>query len=107
MKYIEIRIEAETSQLEAVNIYLSEKGISSFSVEDPTVVDEILDKQHPHDWDYVDEELWREKKWPSAITLYLEEEQNALAEEIADEGKIRNWKTFCRIADYSDRKSVV
>lgn len=104
MKYIEIRIEAKVDELEAVSIYLSEKGISSFSVEDPTVVDEILDKQHPHDWDYVDEELWRKKKWPSAITLYLEEEENALAEEIVGEGKNRNWKISCRTADDGEWK---
>lgn len=74
MKYIEIRIEAEPHQLDAVSTYLIAEGIPSFSVEDPAVIDEILDKQHPYDWDYVDEKFLEGKSFPSAITLYLEEE---------------------------------
>lgn len=105
MKYIEIKIEADAEELEAVGTYLTGKGISSFSVEDPAVIDEILDKQHPYDWDYVDEDLLKGKTHPSAITVYLEEDQEALAGDILLDGDELGWKLSRRIADDEEWKN--
>lgn len=104
MKYIEIRIEAEPHQLDAVSTYLIAEGIPSFSVEDPAVIDEILDKQHPYDWDYVDEKFLEGKSFPSAITLYLEEEQGELADRVVEGARKRGWGVSRRTADDEEWK---
>ncbi len=105
MKYIEIKIEADAEELEAVNIS-DGQGNFLFSVEDPAVIDEILDK-HPYDWDYVDEDLLKGKTHPSAITVYLEEDQEALAGDILLDGDELGWKLSRRIADDEEWKNFL
>lgn len=57
MKYRELKVHATRQGIEAVTQLLLSMGIDQVAIDDPADLDEIMNKEHQYDWDYVDESL--------------------------------------------------
>ncbi len=77
MKYLEISIKIEQSQIDPLTCILEDMGIAGFVVEDPEDVEELLRKEHDYDWDYVDDSVLAQRDREAGITLYLEDDSTA------------------------------
>ena len=53
MKYIEFRVHASRQGIEQVTALFMMKGITELSINDPADMDDILNKKHEYDWDYI------------------------------------------------------
>ena len=76
MDWLEITIQTEPADIEAVAAYLTAGGFADLVMEDQTEFEEFLDQNRAY-WDYIDEELQRELQGLSRIRLYLEAEDAA------------------------------
>ena len=57
MKYIEFRVHASRQGIEQVTALFMMKGITELSINDPADMDDILNKKHEYDWDYIEDDL--------------------------------------------------
>ena len=73
MNYIEIRIETSVDGIEPVVGTLMGLGITDTVVEDPRDVDDLINKEHDYDWDYLDDGILRLKDEIPTVTVYLED----------------------------------
>lgn len=76
MDWLEITIQTEPADIEAVAAYLTAGGFADLVMEDQTEFEEFLDQNRAY-WDYIDEELQQELQGLSRIRLYLEAEDAA------------------------------
>ncbi|MBR5315949.1 MAG: 50S ribosomal protein L11 methyltransferase [Firmicutes bacterium] len=73
MKYIAMNIETSSAGIEALITSLMEVGITDVVVEDPRDFEDLMDKKHSYDWDYVDDELVASMGDVPKVTIYLED----------------------------------
>ena len=73
MKYIEMNIETTSAGIEALITSLMEVGITDVVVEDPRDFEDLMDKKHSYDWDYVNDELVAAMSDVPKVTIYLED----------------------------------
>ncbi len=84
MKYLQIDMITTEEGIEEISAALLNIGITDIAIEDPNDIDDILNKQHDYDWDYIDDAVLDIKNHQPKATVYLElnEENEKLAEEI-------------------------
>lgn len=84
MSYIELKIHASKTGIEAVTKLLLDFGIDQVAIDDPTDLDDIMNKEHEYDWDYVDDNLKAGADREPTISAYFEdtEENKKLISEI-------------------------
>ena len=75
MKYIEVTIHTEPNNIDPLTCVLMDMGIAGFVVSDPGDVDELLNKEHEYDWDYVSEDVLRLREEKAGVTFYLEDDE--------------------------------
>jgi ribosomal protein L11 methyltransferase len=77
MKYLEITLHTLDSGLEVLTEFLEKRGIEGTWIESSAVMDEILEKKNPYDWDYIDDDLLNQREEESRIKFYLEDSMPA------------------------------
>ncbi|MDO4544752.1 MAG: 50S ribosomal protein L11 methyltransferase [Bacillota bacterium] len=73
MKYIQLKIHASRQGLEQVTAMLLAKGIDQVSIDDPADMDDILNKEHEYDWDYIEDELKEDLDREPTLSIYFED----------------------------------
>lgn len=73
MKYIELKIHASREGIEAVTQILLSHGIDTVSVNDPADLEDIMNKEHEYDWDYVDESVMKYPDREPTLSAYFED----------------------------------
>lgn len=76
MNWLQISIETTAEGIDKVCNALSELGITGFEIEDKDDFNTFLDENKQF-WDYVDEELYKEKQGPTRVKTYIEENAKA------------------------------
>lgn len=84
MKYLQIDMTTTHEGVEDISAALLNIGITDIAVEDAFDVDDILNKQHDYDWDYIDQSVLEIKERDPKVTVYLElnDENERLADEV-------------------------
>ena len=77
MEWLELKIDTSPSGLDAVTELLEQQGITGVIIDDEADFKDFLEHNKQY-WDYVDEELLREKAGVSRVTFYLERNEAAL-----------------------------
>ncbi len=79
MKYLECKIHVSRAGIEPVLAMLMNHGITDAVVDDPNDIDELLQKEHGYEWDYIDDEVLALKDAEPLITFYLDDSKEGLA----------------------------
>lgn len=84
MKYRELKVHASRQGIEAVTQLLLQMGIDQVAIDDPADLEDIMNKEHQYDWDYVDESLKANTDREPTVSAYFEdtEENRKLISEI-------------------------
>ena len=77
MEWLELKIDTSPSGLDAVTELLEQQGVTGVIIDDENDFKDFLEHNRQY-WDYVDEELLREKAGVSRVTFYLERNEAAL-----------------------------
>ena len=77
MEWLELKIDTSPSGLDAVTELLERQGVTGVMIDDEGDFKDFLEHNRQY-WDYVDEELLREKAGVSRVTFYLERNEAAL-----------------------------
>ena len=78
MKWLEVHIDTNHAGLEAVEAFLSARGIDNVVIDDETEFHDFLENNHQY-WDYVDEELMAAEAGKSRVTFYLPADEDGMA----------------------------
>lgn len=100
MKYLEITIHTMDSGLETLTEFLEKRGIDGTWIESSAVMDEILEKKNPYDWDYIDDDLLNRREEESRIKFYLEDSisaRNLLKEIKIDLMKLKSDELYAKL----------
>ena len=132
MEWLELKIDTSPSGLDAVTELLEQQGITGVIIDDEADFKDFLEHNKQY-WDYVDEELLREKAGVSRVTFYLERNEAALhaiaqvriamselkkahpdyapllltIDNVADADWENNWKKFYKPMEIGERLLVV
>ena len=132
MKWLELHLDTQPAGIEPTTELLSEYGIDSLMIDEEGDFKDFLENNHQY-WDYVDEELLREKAGVSRVTFYLERNEDALnivaqvriamsalkkehpeygpmlltIDNVADADWENNWKKFYKPMEIGERLLVV
>ena len=132
MEWLELKIDTSPSGLDAVTELLERQGVTGVMIDDENDFKDFLEHNRQY-WDYVDEELLREKAGVSRVTFYLERNEAALdviarvriamsdlkkarpdcgpllltIDNVADADWENNWKQFYKPMEIGDRLLVV
>ena len=132
MEWLELKIDTSPSGLDAVTELLERQGVTSVMIDDEGDFKDFLEHNRQY-WDYVDEELLREKAGVSRVTFYLERNEAALdviarvrmamsdlkkarpecgpllltIDNVADADWENNWKRFYKPMEIGERLLVV
>lgn len=132
MEWLELKIDTSPSGLDAVTELLEQQGITGVIIDDEADFKDFLEHNKQY-WDYVDEELLREKAGISRVTFYLERDEAALhtiaqvriamselkkahpdyaplrltIDNVADADWENNWKKFYKPMEIGERLLVV
>ena len=71
MKWLELHIDTARAGLEPVSELLREQGVEGLVIDDEADFKDFLENNHQY-WDYVDEELVKEKENLCRVTFYVE-----------------------------------
>lgn len=84
MKYRELKVHASRQGIEAVTQLFLKMGIDQLAIDDPADLEDIMNKEHQYDWDYVDESLKANTDREPTVSAYFEdtEENRKLISEI-------------------------
>ncbi|MDO4176600.1 MAG: 50S ribosomal protein L11 methyltransferase [Bacillota bacterium] len=84
MGYIELKVHASKAGIEAVNNLFMRYGIDQVAIDDPADLDDIMNKEHEYDWDYVDDKLKENTDREPTISAFFEdtEENKKLISEL-------------------------
>jgi len=74
MKYLELTLHTLDAGLDLLTEFLEMRGVSGTWIESDSVMDEILEKKNPYDWDYIDDSLL-EKNEEARVKFYLEDNE--------------------------------
>ena len=129
---LELKIDTSPSGLDAVTALLEQQGITGVIIDDEADFKDFLEHNRQY-WDYVDEDLLREKAGVSRVTFYLERNEDALnivaqvriamsalkkehpeygpmlltIDNVADADWENNWKKFYKPMEIGERLLVV
>ena len=78
MKWLELHIDTVHAGLDAVETLLSSLGIDGVVIDDETEFQDFLENNHQY-WDYVDEDLEKQRQGKSRVTFYLEANEEGFA----------------------------
>ena len=132
MEWLELKIDTSPSGLDAVTELLERQGVTGVIIDDENDFKDFLEHNRQY-WDYVDEELLREKAGVSRVTFYLERNEAALdviarvriamsdlkkarpdcgpllltIDNVADADWENNWKKFYKPMEIGERLLVV
>ena len=132
MEWLELKIDTSPSGLDAVTALLEEQGVTGVIIDDEGDFKDFLEHNRQY-WDYVDEDLLREKAGVSRITFYLKRNEGALdtiarvriamsalkkahpeygpllltIDSVADADWENNWKKFYKPMEIGQRLLVV
>ena len=132
MEWLELKIDTSPSGLDAVTELLERQGVTGVMIDDEGDFKDFLEHNRQY-WDYVDEELLREKAGVSRVTFYLERDEAALdviarvrmamsdlkkarpecgpllltIDNVADADWENNWKKFYKPMEIGERLLVV
>ena len=132
MKWLELHLDTTPAGIEPVSELLGDYGIEGLIIDEEGDFQSFLENNHQY-WDYVDEELLKEKQGKCRITFYLEESEAGLLtlaqvrialsaykkqhpeyapllltmENVADEDWENNWKQFYKPMEIGERLLVV
>ena len=73
MKYIELKVHASRQGIEAVTELLLKNGIDQVVIDDPADMEDILNKKHEYDWDYIDDRVKERPDREPTISAYFED----------------------------------
>lgn len=86
MKYLELVIHTNREGLEAVEGCLMGLGFTDMVVNDPMDLQDLMNKKHDYDWDYIGDEVLAMADEEPTITMYFDGEETgngyALAQEV-------------------------
>ena len=77
MRYIELKIHASHQGIEMVTKLLLDYGIDQVSIDDPADFDTIMNKEHEYDWDYVDDELKKNRDREPVLSVWFEDTEES------------------------------
>ena len=132
MEWLELKIDTSPSGLGAVTELLEQQGVTGVIIDDENDFKDFLEHNRQY-WDYVDEELLREKAGVSRVTFYLERNEAALdviarvriamsdlkkarpdcgpllltIDNVADADWENNWKQFYKPMEIGERLLVI
>ena len=132
MEWLELKIDTSPSGLDAVTELLEQQGVTGVIIDDEADFKDFLEHNKQY-WDYVDEELLREKTGVSRVTFYLERNEAALdviarvrmamsdlkkarpecgpllltIDNVADADWENNWKRFYKPMEIGERLLVI
>ena len=132
MKWLELHLDTQPAGIDPVSELLGDYGIDSLVIDEEEDFKNFLENNHQY-WDYVDEDLLKEKHGKCRITFYLEENDEgwgklaqlriALSafkkqhseyaplllsmENVADEDWENNWKQFYKPMEIGERLLVI
>lgn len=105
MNYIETKIFTSTFGIEHVLNTLSEMGIDDVVIEDPDDVEELMEKKHSYDWDYVDTSVMEQVNEEPAIILYMDDSQEGKNQVQAVKEAIKNLRIRMNTGEFGDKDS--
>lgn len=76
MNWLQIAIHTNTNGIDPVCDALTRIGIVGFEIEDKDDFNTFLEENHQY-WDYVDEDLYREKQGETKVKVYIEDDSTA------------------------------
>ena len=79
MKYIELKVHASREGIEAVTPIFLRYGVDQLSIDDPADMDDIMNKEHEYDWDYVDDKLKQHPDREPTVSAYFDDTDDAKA----------------------------
>ncbi len=86
MKYLELVIHTNRAGLEPLEACLMEMGLNDMVVNDPMDLQNLMNKKHDYDWDYIGDEVLEMADTEPTITLYFDGDETgngyALAQEV-------------------------
>lgn len=84
MKYIELKVHASRQGIEMVTRLFMKYGIDEVSIDDPADFEDIMNREHEYDWDYVDDRLKKNLDREPTVSAWLEdtEENRELVQKI-------------------------
>ena len=132
MKWLELHIDTVPTGIDPVSALLGEYGVDSLMIDEEGDFKDFLENNKQY-WDYVDDDLLREKHGKCRVTFYLSEDEagwNTLGqvrialsalkkqhpeyapllltmENVADEDWENNWKAFYKPMEIGERLLVV
>ncbi|WP_242860849.1 50S ribosomal protein L11 methyltransferase [Defluviitalea phaphyphila] len=98
MKWVCISIKTKTEAVEAISYGLTEIGISSIEINDPKDITSIIKNKQKTDWDYIDEDILKNKDMEEVLIKAYIPEDNPYEEKIIQiQEKLNNIKQFLDI----------
>ena len=86
MKYLELVIHTNKEGLEPVEACLMAMGFEDMVINDPSDLEDLMNKKHDYDWDYIGEEVLSMADEEPTVTMYFDGEETgngyALAREV-------------------------
>lgn len=106
MNYIETKIYTSKFGIEYVLNTLSEMDIEDAVIEDPTDVEELMDKKNSYDWDYVDASVMEQIHEEPTVILYMEDSQDGKAKVQAVKQAMNRLKERMIQGEFGDKNSL-
>lgn len=106
MNYIETKIYTSKFGIEYVLNTLSEMDIEDAVIEDPTDVEELMDKKNSYDWDYVDASVMEQIHEEPTVILYMEDSQDGMAKVQAVKQAMNRLKERMNQGEFGDKNSL-
>ena len=77
MQWLELKIDTTPAGVEPVSELVEAQGVTGLVIDDETDFQDFLEKNHQY-WDYVDEDLVKEKRGVSRVTFYVSADEEGL-----------------------------
>ena len=85
MKYLELVIHTNRAGLEPLEACLMEMGLNDMVVNDPMDLQDLMNKKHDYDWDYIGDEVLEMADTEPTITLYFDGDETGNGYVLAQE----------------------
>lgn len=106
MNYIETKIYTSKFGIEHVLNTLSEMDIEDAVIEDPTDVEELMDKKNSYDWDYVDASVMEQINEEPTVILYMEDSPEGKAKVQSVKQAMDRLKERMKQGEFGDENSL-
>lgn len=79
MKYIELKVHASRQGIEMLTEIFLKNGIDQVVIDDPADMEDILNKKHEYDWDYIDDSVKQRPDREPTLSAYFEDSDEGRA----------------------------